>query len=112
MISDVQPSTSSGETENSKPYPAVVTLGMRIVRELGLEDSVDTLGRWMSHRISELMERAEQADTEAGKEEAKRECAELILKVGGRRKHWPKGQPLGDLSRFLNSISPAPCSPK
>ena len=86
MTSDVQPSTSSAATESSKPYSAVVTLGMRIVRELGLEDSVDTLGRWMSHRIAELMELAEQSDMEEEKEVAKRECTELILRVWERRR--------------------------
>lgn len=79
---------------------------MRIVRELGLEDSVDTLGRWMSHRIAELMERSEQAVAAEEKEAARRECSDLILQVWARRKYWPQGQPLNDLSRFINSLTP------
>jgi hypothetical protein len=81
---------------------------MRIVRELGLENSVDTLGRWMAHYVAELMERAEHSETDEEKETAKRECSDLITKVWERRKYWPLGQPLADLSRFLNSISPDP----
>lgn len=110
MTSEDQQFTYSAETEHSKPYPAVVTLGMRIVRELGFEDSVDTLGRWMSHRIAELMEQAESADTEVTKVAAKQECTDLILKVWERRKYWPQGQPLGDLSGFLHSVAPDPYS--
>jgi hypothetical protein len=85
-----------------------VTLGIRIVRELGLEDSVDTLGRWMSHYLAELIERAEQSDQGKEKETAKRECSDLIMKVWEKRKYWPHGQPLADLSKFLNSITPDP----
>lgn len=83
---------------------------MRIVSELGLEDSVDTLGRWMSHRIAELMEQAEGVNTEAEKEGAKRECTDLILRVWERRKYWMRGQPLGDLTAFLKFIAPEPYS--
>ncbi len=83
---------------------------MRIVRELGLEDSVDTLGRWMSHRIAELMELAEQSDMEEEKEAAKRECTELILRVWKRRRFWPCGQPVSNLSTFLNAVAPEPYS--
>ncbi len=64
----------------------------------------------MSHRIAELIERAESADTEEEKETAKQECTELILKVWKRRKYWPNGQPLGELSRFLHSVAPEPYS--
>ena len=79
---------------------------MRIVRELGFEDSVDTLGRWMSHRIAELIHRAQEAKTDTEKEAAERECTEVILKVWERRKYWPQGQPLKDLSAFINTLTP------
>jgi hypothetical protein len=81
---------------------------MRIVHELGLDDSVDTLGRWMSHRIAELMERVDQANSEPEREAAKRECTEVILRVWDKRRHWPQGQPLADLSAFLNTLSSEP----
>ncbi len=38
--------------------PAVVRLGERIVAELGLEESTDTLSRWMAHYIAESIARA------------------------------------------------------
>jgi len=85
---------------------------MRIVRELGLENSADTLGRWMSHRIAELMCRADQAGSEEESEVTRRECAGLILRVWERRKHWPHGQPLDSLSAFLKTVAPPPYSPR
>lgn len=62
----------------------------------------------MSHYLAELIERAEQSDQGEQKETAKRECSDLIMKVWEKRKYWPQGQPLADLSRFLNSVAPAP----
>ena len=40
----------------------IVELGKKLVLELGLEDAVDTLGRWMAHHIAELMADAETAN--------------------------------------------------
>jgi hypothetical protein len=46
-------------------------LGERIVEEFGLGDSADTLGRWMAHRVAELMDRAERASAVAELESAR-----------------------------------------
>lgn len=42
------------------------SLGRVLVRREGLEDSVDTLGRWMLHRIAELDQQHKTADRESG----------------------------------------------
>ena len=96
MAPDRQPSTSSDETELSKPWTTVVTLGKRIVQELDLEDSVDTLGRWMAHRIAELMERAEQAQTDEDREAARRDCTNVIIRLWEHRGKFPFKPPLAD----------------
>ena len=49
MTQETPESISSAKTESSKPWTATVTLGQRLVKELGLENGVDTLGRWMAH---------------------------------------------------------------
>ena len=36
---------------------SVLALGKKLVDELGLDQSVDTLGRWMAHYIAEKMGR-------------------------------------------------------
>ncbi len=69
-------------------------MGDHIVQRLGLEKSVDTLGRWMAHRITELIERA-------GDERAKREATDLILRCWERRRGWTSGWPPGDLGDAL-----------
>jgi len=86
-----------------------VTLGKRIVKELDLEDSVDTLGRWMAHRIVELMERAEQAETEAEREAAKE--SKCNYQVMGTQSEISFKPPLADIARNLTS-DPSPSTGK
>lgn len=54
------------------------------------------------------MTRAEESDLEEEKENAKRECATLILRVWRRRKYWMQGQPLDNLNTFLKQIIAPP----
>ncbi len=85
-----------------------MTLGKRLVKELNLEDSLDTLGRWMAHRIAELMERAEQAETEAEREAAKRECTNVIIRLWEHRAEFPFKPPLADIAKFLKNLTSDP----
>lgn len=62
----------------SKQYKDVVKLGKLLVKELGLEHSVDTLGRWMAHHISDLMASAETSEGPQ-KQEAEDRCRDAIL---------------------------------
>jgi uncharacterized membrane protein YccC len=54
------------------------------------------------------MTRAEGSDLDEEKENAKRECANLILRVWRRRKYWMRGQPLNDLNAFLKQSTALP----
>ena len=55
----VTESSSLNMTEPSERYTAIVQLGKKLVEELALNNSVDTLGRWMAHHIAELIYDAE-----------------------------------------------------
>ena len=44
---------------------SVLVLGKKIVDELGLDQSADTLGRWMAHYLAEKIEDAKAATGEA-----------------------------------------------
>jgi hypothetical protein len=79
-------------------------LGERIVEEFGLSDSVDTLGRWMAHRVAELMDRAERVPAGAEREAARRECSDLIIKLWGQRSHWPHGRPLAGVAGLVKNL--------
>jgi hypothetical protein len=82
-------------------------LGKRIVTELGLDQSTDTLSRWMAHRVAELMERAERARTKAARDSAARECEPLILRLWERRTSWPQGWPPPSAAGALERLASA-----
>ena len=105
MTAEEQASTSSTPTVLSKPWPAVAKLGQRIVRELGITNDVDTLGRWISHRVAELIERAEQATTDADRELARRECADLIIRLWEHRSERSYARPLAHIREFLEKFT-------
>ncbi|WP_234732447.1 AVAST type 3 anti-phage proein Avs3b [Acidocella facilis] len=102
-------------TESGAHYSDVLALGKRIVVELGLPETSDTLGRWMAHHVAEMMEDARRSD---GAERAIKEaaCAEIVLKLWQHRKAWPNGQrPLEDFEpifRTLESLDTKPAAPR
>ncbi len=64
---------------------AILALGKKIVDELNLSDSVDTLGRWMAHYTAELIQQAELAATSEERTAAQQVCFETILKLWDHR---------------------------
>jgi hypothetical protein len=81
-----------------------VKLGQHLERELGIAGSNNTLARWMAHRIAELMHRAETVRKHADREAARRECADLILRLWEKRCHLPAGAPLAPFADFLENF--------
>ena len=104
-------SSSSTETEHSSRWKDVVSLGEKLVEELGFESGVDTLGRWMSHHVAELMTQAAEAE---GQEQlqARKSCEEAILGLWAHRAALPGTQPLSEFNpvfavlRFLRGRNP------
>ena len=90
--------------ENSGIQNEVIELGKLLVKELELEDSVDTLGRWMAHYIAEKIEAVKNAD-EAGRPAAEAECAKVIMDLWQHRwKIQNRHQPLKDFGRLLELL--------
>jgi hypothetical protein len=83
-------SSSSETRERSKGVQAVLELGQHLVNELGLEDSTDTLGRWMAHHVAELMVRATEESEPDLQQKAQDRAVETILKIWERRKTLPR----------------------
>lgn len=104
---------SSGSEEAVRAWGDVVRLGELIVEELGLTDSTDTLGRWMAHRLADLMKSAESAAKEAEREKARQAASDLIIALWDHRAGWPNGWPprataalSRDKSRFARREEP------
>jgi len=91
--------------EPLKHSESVIALGKRLVEELGMEPSVDTLGRWMAHYIAELIRKAEETDDPDVRSKAQEKCCETILKLWEHRAMLPRGaRPLANLEGVLKAI--------
>ncbi len=83
-----------------------MVLGHHLVTELGFSDSCDTLGKWMSHHLAEMMNRAEQECNPEKKEEYQQQVVELILKIWKHRASLKSGAyPLARFEEIIDSLS-------
>lgn len=99
----------------SSQSKALLDLGKKLVDELGLDESVDTLGRWMAHHIAELILDAESAAPEDKRLKQER-CASAILDLWQHRAEFPNGvRPFEDVEpvlRALESLGPCDETPR
>ena len=99
----------------SSQSKALLDLGKKLVDELGLDNSVDTLGRWMAHYIAELILDVEGAapEDELSRQE---QCASAILELWQHRAELPNGtRPFEDFEpilRALESLDPSKETPR
>jgi hypothetical protein len=77
---------------------------MQIVDEAELSNSVDTLSRWMAHRIAELINNANKARRNAERETLKEKATNLILRLWERRSSWPQGWPPKTVALVLERL--------
>ena len=93
-----------------KPPKDVLGLGRHLVCELGFEDGVDTLGRWMAHHLAELISEAENGSTAVRRTKARKEAVATILKIWDHRTSLPgKAYPLApyrDVLRVIDRLQP------
>jgi hypothetical protein len=77
-------------------------LGRYLVRELGFEDGVDILGRWMSHHLAELIDKAENSVSADERTKARKEATNTIIRIWEHRTSLPgKAYPLKSYQNIL-----------
>jgi hypothetical protein len=94
---------------------ATLELGRKLTKELGLDQSVDTLGRWIAHYIAELIHDAEKASPQ--ERPAKMQaCCDAILNLWKHQHMLPSGkrpfEELEPLLRTLESLDPEDDTPR
>ena len=91
--------------ENSEQQIKIINLGKQLVQELGIDDRVATLARWMAHYVAEKITLAEHMPLGADKSAVEKECFETILKLWENRWHLPSGKrPLEDFEPILKVL--------
>lgn len=76
----------------SNQWESVSVLGKKLVDELSLNDTNDTIGKWLVHYLAELFEKEENSDGSERKE-IRLECTDVILKIWMNRKGLPSSYP-------------------
>jgi hypothetical protein len=84
-------------------------LGKRLVQQLGVDEDIDMLSRWMSHVLAEKILAAEEATGNGGDQAAKHEAVDLILRLWAHRRNLTSGsrpfeelEPLAGALQILN----------
>lgn len=89
----------------AKRSRAVISLGKRLLVEAGLDETNDTLSRWMIHYIAEKIEEVE-SQKGRGRSVAERECFAAILELWEHRSVFPtKHRPFGDFESLFQTLS-------
>jgi hypothetical protein len=102
----MQDSIFSEELEKSLPLKDVLVLGHHLATELGFSDSCDTLGKWMSHHLAEMMDRVEREENAEKKEKYQQQTVELILKIWEHRSSLNgHAYPLARFRGIIDSLS-------
>ena len=83
----------------------LLELGTKIVQDLGLDYSVDTLSRWMSHHLAEKMIQLESLEGDE-KDKVEKEVVELIETLWANKHNWPSGvTPLNQYNELQNILT-------
>jgi len=83
----------------------ILKLGKKLISELNLDYSVNTLARWMAHYIAELIISIENCKSKDEKRKLQKECCELILDLWDKKDRLPIYKPLDDLQEFLEILT-------
>lgn len=82
----------------------IIKLGKKLVKELGLEYSTNTLARWMSHYLAELIQNIEKAESKEEKKVLQQECCDIILKIWSQKENLPITRPLDNLKSIIEIL--------
>ena len=82
----------------------ILKLGKKLISELELDDTSNTLARWMAHYIAELMASIEASKSDTEKAKLKKECCNLIIELWQMKDRLPFEKPLDNAHEFLKIL--------
>lgn len=90
--------------QSKRSEDEIIKLGNKLVKDLDLEYSVNTLARWMSHYLAELINNIDKAETIEEKKLLQKECCDIILKIWSQKESLPIRKPLDDLKPLIEIL--------
>lgn len=91
-----------GQLEHSEEE--IIKLGKKLVKELDLEYSTNTLARWISHYIAELIQNIDNSESKEEKKILQQECCDIILKIWSQKENLPITKPLDNLKPVIEIL--------
>lgn len=82
----------------------ILKLGKKLIAELELVYTVNTLARWMVHYLAELMNNIEVCKSKTEKARLKKECCSIILEIWEKRERVPIEKPLSKLKPIIDVL--------
>jgi hypothetical protein len=83
----------------------ILRLGKKLIKELELVYTVNTLARWLGHYLAELMNNIDNCESEEKKSELQKECCNVILELWEKRERIPIEKPTEKLKPIIDIIS-------
>jgi len=98
-------STLSMPTGPSRRPQDVLDLGRRLVQELSLDNTCETLAKWMAHYLAEQMLATEKEKKPSARRAAQARCRDIILRLWAERGDLPaRARPLGRLDEAMAAL--------
>jgi hypothetical protein len=83
---------------------SILKLGKKLISELELDDTRNTLSRWMAHYLAELITSIKTTESETDKIKLEKECCNLILELWQMKDRLPFEKPLDNAHEFLKIL--------
>ncbi|WP_282055719.1 hypothetical protein [Maribacter luteus] len=83
----------------------ILKLGKKLVKELELVHTSNTLARWMAHYLAELINNIDKCESKEEKSKLQKECCEIILEIWKKRERVPIEKPTERLKPIIDVIS-------
>jgi hypothetical protein len=82
----------------------ILKLGKKLISELELVYTTNTLARWLGHYVAELIQTIKNCDDNDEKIKLQKECCNLILEIWDKRERIPFDKPLSKLEPIINVL--------
>ncbi len=83
----------------------ILKLGKKLIKELELVYTGNTLARWLAHYLAELISNIDKCESKGEKNNLQRECCDVILEIWGERERIPIEKPTEKLKPIIDVIS-------
>ncbi len=83
----------------------ILKLGKKLMAELELVYTVNTLARWLGHYLAELINNIDKSESEEEKGKLQKECCDVILEIWEKRERIPIEKPTEKLKPIIDVLS-------